>query len=171
MAEKQMRPAVVERAISGLSSKRERGVGKVLFGVFTFLPGWRVWSTVRGKKHLAITSKAGLRNRHVRVACVIVSQTPSMGHPVLESPNHGRSRSRTANFFHRINCRVHLSLSGSVVLLHAAHVSSVWRTGAGEKVSMWRRQGVEHQLIQKEGSLCGVWAQLMSVGILLSARR
>ena len=136
IAEKQMRLAVVQRATSGLLSKRERGVGKVLFGVFTFRPGWRVWSTVKGKRHLATTSKAGVRNKHVRVACVIVSQIPSMGQPVFVSPSHGRRRSRNANFFHKINCKVHLSLSGSVVLLHAAHVSSVWRSGAGEKLRM-----------------------------------
>ena len=68
IAEKQMRPAVVERATCGLLSKRERGVGKVLLGVHTLQPGWRVWSTVRGNRHLATTSKAGVRNKHVRVA-------------------------------------------------------------------------------------------------------
>ena len=68
IGEKQMRPAVVERATSGLLSKRDRGVGKVLFGVFTLRPGWRVWSTVKGNRHLATTSKAGVRNKHVRMA-------------------------------------------------------------------------------------------------------
>ena len=103
ITEKQMRPAVVERATSGLLSKRVWGVWKILFGVFLFWLRWRVWSTVRGKRHLDTTSKAGVRNKHVRVACVIVSQIPSIGQPVFVSPSHGRRRSRTANFFHTMD--------------------------------------------------------------------
>ena len=68
IAEKHMRPAVVERAISGWVSNRAWGEGKIWFGAPCVWPGRRVWSTMREKRHLDTTSNAGVRKRHVRVA-------------------------------------------------------------------------------------------------------